>query len=277
MTAPAATREPPTLLGALKALGWLPLMLMGLGGLSLISVLERAVLFHDLSLITPFEIALEGYHRVTELLGQVIEPIVQPAIDWLNAGWNWHLTLQPFWPSLFVVGMIYVLAMIRTGWRAGRWISSGVMLAFQGTGMLAGTVAAALAPPDGGWAAQGWIASIPMISNSVIGGIGAVLIFLGRQEYASARASWQNMPKDIIISSVVLFVLAAGLSLIPGFGAGAGIVSFASMIALTGMTGLRIGLKTGNRDALRSGLSILGGFVAAGLILISNWAVTAIS
>ena len=78
---------------ALKDLGWLPILLMGAGGLSILDILEAAV-YYDLSLVTPFQIALDGYRRVVGLIGAAIEPGLRSALDWLALNWQWHLRLS---------------------------------------------------------------------------------------------------------------------------------------------------------------------------------------
>jgi hypothetical protein len=78
----------------LKAFGFFPFLLVGVGGFSVIDLLER-VFAYNFDLITPFAVLLENYHRLTELLGVAVEPPVR----WLFAQLDWEINLRPIWRS----------------------------------------------------------------------------------------------------------------------------------------------------------------------------------
>lgn len=220
---------------AIDDFGWLPLTLLSIGGaISLIDIVE--LVRDGLTLITPFEVVLKGYRRVPEAIGALVEPYIQPFIEWLSAAFDWELHLQPFWRSLFVLGMVVVLGLARAQWRSGQWGQAILCMIVMGLGALAGAVAAGLSPPSGDWWAQGLVTATP-------------LALLG-------------------------FVAGAGLSLF--LGDGAGLMALGVLIAVLGAIVLVGGLGDAERNGSRVGLSILGGFVAAGMILISNWALLAL-
>ena len=53
----------------------------------------------------------------------------------------------------------------------------------------------------------------------------------------------------------------------PGFERGAGIVALAAVLALNGVTAILLGIQHADRTEIRGGLSILSGFILAGIIV----------
>jgi hypothetical protein len=97
------------------------------------------------------------------------------------------------------------------------------------------------------------------------------------------------------VFGAVAFALGAALSFIPGLHDRAGVLVLGGIIAAIGAITLVAGLsdvpggqsdalipewddweREGKRSTSRLGLSLLGGFVAAGLVLLSNWALLAL-
>ncbi len=229
-----------------------------------------------LTLVTPFEVVLKGYRRVTEAIGALVEPRIQPFIKWLSAAFDWELQLQPFWRSLFVLGMVFVLGFVRREWRGGRRGQAILHLIVMGLGALAGAVAAGLLPPSGASWAQGLMAAAPLALLIFATGIGSAIIILCVPPSRPAEA-WRSLAAAVQFaagSSALGFVVGAGLSLV--LGDGAGLMALGALIAGIGALIFIWGLGEADRDNSRTGLSILGGFVAAGMILISNWALLAL-
>jgi hypothetical protein len=65
---------------AVKDLGWLPIALMGLGGLSINDILEKAIIQRDLNLAAPFEIVLQSYQRIIALLHHATDIVGERAV-----------------------------------------------------------------------------------------------------------------------------------------------------------------------------------------------------
>lgn len=269
---------------ALKELGWLPFLLMGVGGLSVIDILETAV-FGDLGLITPFQIVLDGYHRITSLIGALSEPMVQPAIDWLNVRFDWCLKLQLFWRSLFLLAMVFVLGAARANSYEDNWRKAVLILIVGGFGAITGAAIAGLLPPTGGWWAQGLTAAAPLALMVFASGIADAMAMLFA--WSSKRSVGRQLEGSfyaVIFLGSLAFLGGAGLSFVPGLSEIAGLTTLSAVIAGLGALFLYLaGYAVRSGDApsgvvlFRIGLSLLGGFVAAGLILLADWAVKALS
>jgi hypothetical protein len=265
-----SSRAQLTLWEALKDFGWPSLSLISIGGgLSIIDIAERVV-FDGLTLITPFQIVLDGYHRVTDLLGAIVEPQLRAFVDWLNDQFNWHVQLQPLWRSLFVLGMVLVIGLVRTSWRSGAWGRSILSLIVLGLGAFAGAVMVGLLPLAGGWWAQGLAAGAPLALLMLAMGTATAIYDLSRGTLAG-RSYFLGAVQIAAVLGVSAFALGAGLSFLPGLAGGAGVLILCGGVALLGAVLLFTGLRDADRSNSRTGLSMLGGFVAAGLILLSNW------
>lgn len=104
-----------TLGDAIKDLGWFSwLFAIVVAGPSILSILQAVFVEHRL--IAAFQWIVDGYNAIVSVLGAVIEPLVQPLINWLNEQLDWRLTLHPFWRPAFVLGMIGVGAKFRANW-----------------------------------------------------------------------------------------------------------------------------------------------------------------
>lgn len=161
--------------------------------------------FNDLTLITPFQIVLNGYHRITALVGAIFEPAIRPIVDWANSRFNWHLCLQSHWRPLFMLSMVATTPHSRALWREG------------------------------------------LRRDAIFFGVATTLL--------------------AIIWSALLGVLPTHLS------DGVVVASSALEVAI----GAAALLVIGGFYFRRIALNVLGGFIAAGLILLSNWVVIALS
>jgi hypothetical protein len=275
-----------TLWGALGDLGWFPLVLMGVGGLSIIDILEQAV-FQDLTLIKLFQIVLNGYHRLTSLIGAIVEPLFIPAIDWLNAHFSWHLHLQKHWRALFFLLMIIATAEVRSKWREGSRGQAILELTVTGLGAVVGSAAFGLLPPLSLGRVPGGL-SVIAAHGPVFFAMGVVLAIgaLRRGHPVRACTLFLTMSASTALIAYLVYdqLVATGARanrpVVADYSAG--ILVMMGELALMGVTMLVLGLRPHIPDLVRLryfhlGLSILGGFVAAALILLSNWAVMALS
>jgi hypothetical protein len=260
---------------AIEDFGWLPLTLLSIGGA--ISLIDIAELVADgLTLVTPFEVVLKGYRRVTEAIGALVEPRIQPFIKWLSAAFDWELQLQPFWRPLFVLGMVLVLGIARAQWRGGQWGRAILYVIVMGLGALGGSVAAAALPPAGGWWVQGVMSAAPLALLCIPLGIANAIIELCIPP-SSLAVAWRSFVTQFEFAAIfgaLGFAAGAGLSFL--LGEGAGPVALGAAVAGMGAILFTGGLRDRDHDLSRIGLAMLGGFVAAGMILISNWALLAL-
>jgi len=254
-----------TLGEAIKDLGWFPLLFaVGVGGPSILVVLEQVMVNHQL--VPALRWIVDGYQRVMAVLGASVEPWVRPAIDWVNTRLGWSMTLNPVWRPIFALSMVFVMATVRTAIRAGSVggaVTGGGALSI---GSLATALLIGLFAAGPGWLAQGAVAALPF-----------AMFVLVLAAIDAAERDWRGFFSPVTgFVTLFVFVLGAGLSFVPGLAQSGGLLVFGAVIALLGAGLLAEGLRGGNRDLTRAGLTILGGFVAAGLILIADFAVTAL-
>ena len=84
-------------------------------------------------------------------------------------------------------------------------------------------------------------------------------------------------PLRLTLLCAAAFALASGLSFVAVVEDGAGVLALGALVASLGVFYLVQGLRDGDRHDSRLGLAVLGGFVTAGLIVLSDWAVKALS
>lgn len=263
-----------TLWAALKEVGWLPLLLMGIGGLSIIDLLETAV-FGDLDLITPFRIVVDGYQRIAALVGALAERPLAPLIEWLSNVVHIDLALQPYWRSLFLLQAIAVTPIVRSTWSAGERIDAVIAAVVMYLGCLVASLIVGLAPSNPAWWFQGAVAATMVVTVWFTFGVAAALGPAGKDDKVEVVAG-------IIFASfcaAVTFAVAAGLALVSQVGAAAAVTAFGLFIAAFGVLFIWIALRGGEDsvDTFRMGLGIFGGFVAAALVLIADAVVKAFS
>ncbi len=261
-----------TLLAACKEIGWLPLLLMGIGGLSVIDIMEKAVL-GDISLITPLRIVLDGYQRIAALAAAFVERPLAPLMTWLSRLFQYDLFLQPYWRSLFLLQGLAVAPIVRATWQAGQKFDAAIAAIVMYAGCLAVSLVVGLAPQIPVWWFQGFIAALMVLTLWLTFGIAAALGPAGGEEKLDVRGGVATA----LFSAFVGFVLAALIALAPQIGAGAAVVAFGISIALFGLLFIAGSFRTGEIDMFRLGLAIFGGFIAAALVLLADAIVKALS
>lgn len=276
--ADVAKPEKLTLSEASKDLGWFPMLLVGLGGFSILTILEQGVFRQPFELVQIFQWPLDGYHRVMQLLGAIVEPLIQPRIDWVNSRRNWSLTLDPVWRPLFALCMVFVMALIRTEMRTKVRTARGIqddidlsqftIAALIGAASFVAAIFLAVFASVAGWIAQGAIAFVPVVTVALIFAIPVGLT----GDWIQALGILSGFGAI----ALVFFAIGAGLYFAPGLSEGAGLFALGALIALLGAVSVRVGLITAHRYFTRLGLTILGGFVAAGLILGADFGLKAL-
>lgn len=245
-----------TLWSAIKDLGWFPLLFaVAVGGPSILAILESVLVEHQL--VPTLQWIVDGYSRIMAVLGAIVEPIVQPALDWINARLGWELRVDPVWRPMFALNMIIIGAILRAGLREG---DGGGAVAF-GTVMIpaamAGALVAGLLVAKSGWIAQGVIAAVPFIT------FGA----LATLQDASARGEVGWTASMYLLGTALSFALGAALSLVPSLTNAGGLFALGGAVFLFGVLCVVSGVVEGVMYNSRIGLMILGGFAAAGLVL----------
>lgn len=274
MSEAAATQPRLTLWTALKEVGWLPLLLMGIGGLSIIDLLETAV-FGELDLITPFRIVVDGYQRISALIGALAERPLAPVIAWLSELMTIDLTLQPYWRSLFLLQAIAVTPIVRSTWGAGERIDAVIAAVVMYLGCLLVSLLFGLAPSIPAWWFQGFVAAIMVLTIWLTFGVAAALGPAGKDEPVQVGAGIAMAS----FCAALTFVIAAGLAFVPQVGSGAAVMAFGLFIAAFGLLFIWIAFRSSedNLQTFRMGFGIFGGFVAAALVLIADGVVKAFS
>jgi hypothetical protein len=266
--ADAAKPDKLTLGEALKDLGWFPILFaVAVGGPSILSIIESVLVDHQL--VPALQWIVDGYNRIMAVLGAAVEPLVQPAIDWVNARFGWELVLDPVWRPVFGLMMAFFIPMIRALLKSGIF---GIVPILGGSVGILAVLAVALClglfATGSGWVTQGIVAAAPF----------AAVMFLSALVHA-AWGRWAEVRESARIftgSSIMLFAFAAGLSFVPGLASSAGVFTIGGVVMTMGLVTATAGLAFGNRIYSRVGLTVLGGFATAGLILAADWSLKAL-
>jgi hypothetical protein len=256
-----------TLGEALKDLGWFPLLFaVVVGGPSILAILEQVLVSHQL--VPALQWIVDGYSRMMAVLGAAVEPLVQPPIDWMNAWFGWSLTLGTVWRPVFALCMVFLMALMRTGLRSGNVARAAINGGLLGTWLLAVALLIGLFSAGAGWLAQGAVAAVPV----AMFGFALTAIWAADGNWRAVRFALAKFGAV----SLVLFAIGAGLSFVPNLAQSAGLFVLSGAVALFGAYFVSDGLSDRNRDFSRIGLTTLGGFVAAGLILAADFTLKAL-
>ena len=256
---------------ALKDFGWFAILFTTVvGGTSVLALFETV--FVDHKLIAVFQWIVDGYRRIASVAGAVVEPLLQPLVDAVNAQVHLNLHLDPHWRPLFILGMVFVIGLARSSWRSGDRKDAVLAVVFIGAGALVGAFVSGLMPLEGGWWAQGLSAALPTVALFMFFGLATIFSSgPGERTPISAAALF------ILLSGAIAFAIGAALSFVPGLETGAGVIALATIIALFGVGFLWDGLAKNDRGDAALGLTILGGFASAGLVLAADIALKALS
>ncbi|MEZ5955899.1 MAG: hypothetical protein R3C27_01620 [Hyphomonadaceae bacterium] len=270
-----------------KDLGWFFwTFALVVAGPSVLSIMQAVFVEHQL--IAALQWIVDGYNGIFEVLGSVFEPLVQPLIDWVNAKLRLALELQPHWKPLFVLVTMLTGTIVRLSLTAKSNFITLFSMTMATIGTLVGAIVAGLAPLTGGWWVQGLAAAAPiagLFAGGAAAGFAASLFKAKKPPQTAQQRQSQRQALRLLFSVPVwLFVIAAGLSFAPGLSSGAGAITLAAGIFLIGAISIALGVfaevmerqrpsASGPgmvRGAYRFGLTLIGGFVVAGLILAAD-------
>jgi hypothetical protein len=249
---------------------WLSVVLMVTGGLSLIDVLESAIVQHDLSLITPFEVLLHGYQRMVSVLDAVIVPLVEPIIYWVNDRFRFDLSLHPVWRPVMVLWLVYAVAAARLLWKDGQSLASlFVGVSAGGCGLLT-ALGIAFLPFDsaerGELPVAGWIA---VLATLLAVAVRSATVKLYQSQWSKEGRYLARLPPYLTV-----IVLTASYVAIAGLGADKSSNVVLGVGILVGVLALQFCFEK-STILRRVGVTMIGGYVAAALILLSDWIVKA--
>lgn len=258
----------------LADLGWFSwLFAIVVAGPSVLSILQSV--FVDHRLIAALQWIVDGYNTILAVLGGIFEPLVQPVVDWVNRWLGWNLHIQPYWRPLMVLCAMATVGHARALWAAGRR-SFAVWFGVSATASaLLGSLVAGLIPPDGLASTFVGVAPVTILALILTILLSWETLYVGDFESlieAIARILAAPLVVGIAIFTLGVLVIAVNPTLNP---VPVAIVSLALLILSFAILLLSTALQERRNDDARSALTILGGFVVAGLILIADQVVKA--
>lgn len=126
-----------------------------------------------------------------------------------------------------------------------------------------------LIPLDAGWWAQGLAAAAPWIVVFAMGGAVTLLLLALGLIHGDVRDALFSFAMGAEVAGVA-FALGAALSFVPALSLGAGLIASALALTAIGLFFLLGGLNRGDRQSARLGLTLLGGFAAAAMIVVAD-------
>ncbi len=268
---------------ALKDLGWFfGLFSAVVGAPSVLSILQHVFVEHKLD--KAFQWIVDGYNDLMAVLGAVAEPWFLPAISWLGGLLRLDLELVPVWRPLFALAMVAVGGFARNTWKRGQFRASILVLLIGGFAALIGAIGAGVAISMGGWLAQSLAAAIPVTMVWAAIFLADALDNFAAGDTHFAISALEQAASWVPVASIALGAVGGALSFIPGAADVGGLLALSGGLFVLGASMTWEGLMryrnlwwTGSDPfTARIGLTILGGFVGAGLILLADTAVKAL-
>jgi len=240
------------------------------GGPSILSILQTIFVEHRL--VDALQWIVDGYDAVVAVLGAAVEPLLVPLIAWFGGLFGWEMSLQPYWKPLFLLAMLPVTSLARMARDvSGFKLRDAAATAVRVMAALAGAVAASLLPLDGGWWVQGLAAALPIALVS-----GAIAATLSGDEWYPG-VSMLAIVAGFAALAAVAFACGAALALQTALGFGAGLLALGGVLMVVGAGFALMGFRDADTVHGMVGVTLLGGFVTAGLILAADAAIKMLS
>lgn len=221
----------------------------------------------DQRLTYAFQWIVDGYNTIAAVIGAVFEPLLLPALTWLNMQLQWDLHLHPHWRPIFVLAMVLVISASRGFWKDRERSTAIMVISACGVAALIGAVIAGLFPLDGDWWAQALTAALPPTM--------VLMAFLAAGALLGARAGLT----DWVLAAIVgawSFAISVAIYVLSGEREGAGIIALALVIALLGFALLAHSIRIASTRGLGIALAIVGGFITAAVIVAADFALRAL-
>lgn len=228
------------------------------------------MVFVEHRLIDALQWIVDGYKGIAAVVGAVLEPALAAALRFLNAVFDWRLVLHEHWKLLFLLTAVIATAGAREAWRERKQYSGHVFaLAGLALGALVGAAVAGLAPLDGRWWMQGLAAVAPL----GLAFLGMTLAFVVVTIFVRVKDALTLTVQALVVGVLfagLAFLIGAGVSFLPGLSRGAGVIAIAATLIAFAAANLATGLVRSDRYLARAGLTMLGGFLTAGMILAAD-------
>ncbi|MGE0743086.1 MAG: hypothetical protein AB7O98_17245 [Hyphomonadaceae bacterium] len=249
---------------ALKDLGWFPLLLIGLGGFSILSIVERIVFRQPLDLYDPLEMILAGYNRLVHLLAGVADLALRPVVTWLSEALGWTIAVDPVWIPLLVLLMIPTISIARATMSSNVKEGLPTFVIFCTVTLLVGALLDGVAAgSQGSWLR--YVAPAPFIALMIAAAATGFLSYAHELDLDlnRGRARMIAWPATLI-AAVIAFVVYRQVG---GGGHVLAVIFLIFGLAAYGAAVLATGLLAGSAGFARVGLTVIGGFLAAALVL----------
>lgn len=265
---------------ALSDLGFFySLFTLIVSGPSVLSLLQTVFVEHRL--VDALQWIVDGYDSIAAVVGGVLEPLLAPAVAWIERIFGWELTLQAYWRPLFVLIVMFVVGWSRTAWRTGALASATAFFVLGVLGAFVGAAVAGLVPPSvPARALPGIVAAAPLFIVGVF--VAAPLAAMdGALEKGTDPGFVVATGLYCLVAMAIAWIgfLAATAWAMTGMRSGAGVLGLGTTIVAIGLYAFV--MATGpNRYALnaaRLGLVLLGGFFTAALIVLADTVLKALA
>lgn len=263
-----------TLGEAIKELGFLPtLFAILIGGPSILSILQKVFLEHDL--IEILQWIVDGYDSVIAILGAALDPLLQPLVTAIGGILNIELELDPIWRPIFALMLVVIVSAARADWNARYFRRAILYVLVGGLICLLGAFIASLSVSIDGWIAQLVTAAVPLalllLSTTLVDAIDLAMDGRGAEGLAAFKRNTFEVGWGL---AIIVPLLTGLLSWMFGDSFSVGIAVLGITLVLFGVATFALGVADNDRYSARAGLSIVGGFAAAALILIANLVLT---
>lgn len=264
-----------TLREAWDDVGWFSATFSSIvGGPSLLALFQ--MVFVEYRFVDALQWIVDGYNDIVSVLAAYVEPLMTPVIAWLNEMFSWRLDLHAHWRPLFLLTMIWVTASTRMNWQPPVRIFDVVVgLPLLALASLIGAAAAGVIAVDARWLGQAVMAAAPVAT------VHAAMALIGAAgEVVESRRVSSRFGSSLAFAGVITalaFLVGAGMSFLPTLSAGGGIVALATLVMAVGALYLAAGLASGRVFGLRMGLTVLGGFFTAAMILAADVIIKALT